>query len=502
METTAQPERNVPPSPAGLPEVASARRLRPATVALLVVGAVASFQLAFQFTPLCWLVLAYLGCLYELRRVATARQAFYGGMVVGLGVFVPQMGFMWTIFGPAAIPLWLILAFFHGVFLLLLHRVEVRLGACWAMWLAPVLWCGIEYFRSEVWWLRFTWFTAGTVFDPPVGMALCVGVYGAGLIAFQCAIFLRRLVSRTFSKADGMLLAAWALLIIVLPAFAVASNARQRSLHVAGVQLEFPGVPEVVTALDRVAKAHPEAELLMLSEYTFDGPVPDAVKIWCKRNDKWLVAGGKDVLQPGGSPGKPLLGPPTAGVATERYYNTAFVISTSGEVVFTQAKSRPIQFFKDGEPAREQRVWDSPWGKLGIAICYDVSYRRVMDELIRQGAGALLIPTMDVEPWGEHEHRLNARMARIRAAEYGVPIFRVASSGISQLINTLGDEQSTTSYPGPGEIISGELRLRVRGGTVPLDRWLAPFCTVVTGGVLTALIVFAWRDRASWKEST
>ena len=155
----------------------------------------------------------------------------------------------------------------------------------------------------------------------------------------------------------------------------------------------------------------------------------------------------------------------------------------------------PIQFFKDGEPAREQRVWDSPWGKLGIAICYDVSYRRVMDELIRQGAQALLIPTMDVEQWGEHQHRLNARMARLRAAEYGVPIFRVASSGISQLIEADGREAATASFPGPGEMIAGELHVLRGRGSIPMDRWLAPLCTFVTALVMLWLGVLAWRDR-------
>ena len=495
MKAAAQPEASVPPAPAGLPEVASVGRLRPATMALLVVGAVASFQLAFQFAPLCWLVLAYLGCLYELRRVATARQAFYGGMVVGLGVFVPQMGFLWTIFGPAAAPLWLILAFFHGVFLLLLHRVEVRLGAGWALWLAPVLWCGIEYFRSEVWWLRFTWFSAGsTVRSAPLLWSF--GVYGVGFVAMAVA-------AMTVSARRKQRAVRWIVVLSLIPLLygiggpILLSVAKKKSvpLKIAGVQLEFPGHPEVLTALDRVAKAHPEAELLMLSEYTFDGPVPDSVKAWCRRNVKWLVAGGKDVFQAGDSPGKPLLGPLT-GATTERYYNTAFVISTNGEVVFMQAKSRPIQFFKDGEPAREQRVWESPWGKLGIAICYDVSYRRVMDGLIRQGARALLIPTMDVETWGEHEHRLNAHMAKIRAAEYEVPIFRVASSGISQWIGPDGQERETTRFPGPGEMIAGELRLRYSPATIPPDRWLAPACSVGTVCVLASLAVLAWRDRS------
>jgi apolipoprotein N-acyltransferase len=179
----------------------------------------------------------------------------------------------------------------------------------------------------------------------------------------------------------------------------------------------------------------------------------------------------------------------------ERFYNTAFVISTNGEVVFQQAKSRPIQFFADGEPAPSQTVWDSPWGKLGIAICYDASYRQVMDGLVRQGSIGLLIPTMDVEHWGAYEHGLNARMAVIRAAEYRVPIFRVASSGISQIIDQNGHEAVTAPFPGQGESLAGTLELRSSGGSIPLDAWLAPVCMAATGVVLLGLGIGSWRDR-------
>lgn len=466
---------------------------------LLGLLAVASFHLAFLIGPLFWLMLVYLGCLFGLRRVATARQAFYFGLAVGLGVFVPQMGFLWGIFGPAAIPLWLILAFFHGLFLLPLNRVEVRLGTHWAVWLAPVLWCGVEYFRSESWWLRFAWFTAGSAITERMSAwSVVPGVYGWGFLAFSAASLWLGL-----PKARKALIAlAVGAVVLALPQ--LTKNYRSERVKVAGIQLEFPGPPEVLVALDRLAKTHPEAELLLLSEYTFDGPVPDSVKAWCKRNRKWLVAGGKEPAgaQESGGAGEPKglrslvpLLPFSAARSADRFYNTAFVISTNGEVVFTQAKSVPIQFFKDGEPARGQRVWDSPWGKVGIAICYDVSYRRVMDELILQGAKALLIPTMDVESWGEHEHRLNARMACLRGAEYNVPVFRVASSGISQILNSQGSEVATAPFPGPGAMIAGELRLAHGRGKLPVDHWLAPICTGLTGLVMIWLGVLGWRGR-------
>ncbi|HAB17253.1 MAG TPA: nitrilase-related carbon-nitrogen hydrolase [Verrucomicrobiota bacterium] len=448
--------------------------------ALLAVLAVAAFQVAFAIPALAWLVLVYLGCLFALRQVATTRQAFYLGLLVGLGVFVPQTMFLWKIFGSAALPLWLILAFFHGVFLFLLQRVETRWGTGWAAALAPVMWCGLEYFRSEIWWLRFSWFSAASplansISEPARALFAVFGIYGSGFVLLALTTQLLwpgrwgyltqrvRLVTTLFVAVGFTLMA---------PHIRRAQeDGASHEIKVAGVQLEFPGAPEVLVALDRLAEVHPEAELLMLCEYTFDGPVPDIVREWCRRHGKWLVAGGKE---------------PLAG--QESYFNTAFVIGTNGEIVFSQAKARPIQFFRDGEPATEQKVWQSPWGPLGILVCYDASYRQVTDELIRQGAQALLIPAMDVEQWGEYQHRLNSRVTGLRAAEYGLPIFRVASSGISQIISPDGRELASAPFPGPGAVISGVLKCRSSSRTRPLDTWLAPVCLVGTLGVIGVLV--------------
>ncbi len=154
----------------------------------------------------------------------------------------------------------------------------------------------------------------------------------------------------------------------------------------------------------------------------------------------------------------------------------------------------PIQFFRDGLPAKKQELWNSPWGKIGICICYDLSYTRVTDELVRQGAQLLIVPTMDVSDWGRHEHELHALVAPVRAAEYGIPIFRMASSGISQAVAGGGDVVAKTSFQGSGEILSAKLRLPM-AGSLPLDRYLAPFCVAVTAAVLIVLVFLSFQEQ-------
>ena len=250
------------------------------------------------------------------------------------------------------------------------------------------------------------------------------------------------------------------------------------SISITGVQLEFPPAGILPEVLDQALAKNTNSQIfVLLSEYTLKEGVPNSLKDWCREHSRYLVVGGEEF------------------VTNDVYYNTAFVVDTNGDVVFKQAKSVPIQFFKDGLPATNQSVWNSPWGKIGICICYDLSYTRVTDELIREGAQLLIVPTMDVETWGRHQHELHSRVAPVRAAEYGVPIFRLASSGISQAVTANGAVVAQTSMPGPGEVMSAELRIP-RRGALPVDRFFAPICTGMTGLIVLWLLVLEWKERS------
>ena len=240
--------------------------------------------------------------------------------------------------------------------------------------------------------------------------------------------------------------------------------------------MEFPPEHVLSKMLDKALAKNTNAPIFVLCEYTLDGPVPDALKNWCREHSRFLVVGGKDP------------------VGTNNFYDTAFVVGAKGNIVFKQVKAVPIQFFRDGLSAPEQKVWYSPWGKIGLCVCYDLSYTRVTDELVRQGAQLLIVPTMDVESWGRHQHELHSRVAPVRAAEYGIPIFRVDSSGISQAATGDGRVVAQTTIPGNGEIFSAQLRLPMRG-SLPLDRYLAPICVGITGLVTVTLLFFAWKDK-------
>ena len=231
---------------------------------------------------------------------------------------------------------------------------------------------------------------------------------------------------------------------------------------------------QVRSALDAALRKYPGTDLFVLSEYSFLGPVPPEVCRWCKEHERWLAVGGEDVISP------------------TQYYNTAFVVGPDGAIAFQQAKCVPVQLMKDGLPARQQKVWDSPWGKLGFGICYDASYTRMTDELIRQGAQALIFPTMDSAEWGKAEHQLHGRIAPMRAAEYQVPVFRLCSSGISQAVDGHGRVTASAPFPGAGVMLAAQFQLPARG-RMPPDRLLAPLAAAATAGLMLFLIADAAR---------
>ncbi len=438
---------------------------------LLGTAAVGAFHLALV-PGLELAILLFPFLVLPLVRAATARQAFYWGLALGFALYGPQLGFFWKIFGPAALVLWAVLAFWVGLFLALGNTVWRRLSGWTLVLLAPVLWTGCEYFRSELYFLRFSWLTPGQVLGPRVpGLLHHFGSYGIGTILFLGGAWF------CFGPRGwhwlGLLTATMALLG---QGGDSAKDPPGVLLRVGGVQAETCPESQLPRALDALVGAHPETELVLLPEYSLDGRPGGELTDWCRKNRRYLVVGGREILGGG------------------EFRNTAWVVGTNGSVVFSQAKSVPIQFFRDGLPAESQRLWSSPWGPLAIAICYDLSYSRVMDRWVTMGAEALLIPTMDVYAWGSHEHSLHGRMAGVRSAEYGLPTVRCASSGSSQIVDANG--HVTAGAPTSDEVLffAGTIRLRGRG-SLPLDRWWAPASALATGGVWAAMAAFALEER-------
>lgn len=442
--------------------------------------AVACFHLAFLYPSLAFLIAFYLLAVFRLSEVATPRRAMWAGVTVGMLCFGPQLGFFYTIFGMSAAALWAVLAFWLGMYVMTQHLVRARLGSRNAALLAPVLWLGFEFFRSELYFLRFTWLSAGYAFaeGPNLATIYWPGVYGVGFLLMASGVWLSVLPRKQRLGATAAGLALLALVCNVPLSSPVGESMEVTRLRIAAIQIEHKHDLEALEALKLLRAKMPGADVLVLSELAFDGVVTPRVRKWCEQENIHLVAGGKDPVSEDG----------------KVFYNSVFVIGPDGNVLHKQAKTIPIQLMADGLPAPEQKLWDSPWGKLGFCICYDKSFTSVTDKLVRLGAQALIVPTADEIEWGAYEHRLHARIAPVRAAEHRLPVLRVASSGISQVVERDGRVTSTAPFPGDLALLSGTLRLG-ETGRIPPDRWLGRVCAWSSWALLAWLAFAAFHQR-------
>ncbi len=149
----------------------------PATLALAI-AAVAAICLAYEYEAAGGAAVIYLACLSRLAWVKSSRVAFYVGLAIGFTIASIHLQFMRGLFGPAAIGLWAIFGIWIALFLLLARIVVGRWPRYGALWL-PVIWLGLEYFRSELYYLRFAWLTPGFALSQAcLGQLRCVGTYG------------------------------------------------------------------------------------------------------------------------------------------------------------------------------------------------------------------------------------------------------------------------------------------------------------------------------------
>lgn len=84
------------------------------------------------------------------------------------------------------------------------------------------------------------------------------------------------------------------------------------------------------------------------------------------------------------------------------YYNSSYVYNPQGECV---AKHRKVhlfdidieggQYFKESDvlsAGDKTTVFDTPWGKIGLAICFDIRFAAMTAEMLEQGARLLVYP--------------------------------------------------------------------------------------------------------------
>ncbi|PLB52073.1 putative hydrolase, carbon-nitrogen family [Aspergillus steynii IBT 23096] len=87
----------------------------------------------------------------------------------------------------------------------------------------------------------------------------------------------------------------------------------------------------------------------------------------------------------------------------DRLYNTAYFISTDGSILGSYRKKniwhpeRP--YLTSSGPDERHEVLDTPVGKVGLLICWDLSFPEAFRELVVKGAEVIIVPTF----WTKHD---------------------------------------------------------------------------------------------------
>ena len=149
----------------------------------------------------------------------------------------------------------------------------------------------------------------------------------------------------------------------------------------------------------------------------------------------------------------------------ERAANRSFLIAPSGDILASYDKIHMFDIdLENGESYRESANYqpgetavltDLPWGRLGLAICYDLRFPALFRALAEAGASFISVPSAFTQKTGEaHWHAL----LRARAIENGSFVF-AATQG--------GKHESNRATYGHSLIVDPWGRVLAEGGTEP-----------------------------------
>lgn len=150
-----------------------------------------------------------------------------------------------------------------------------------------------------------------------------------------------------------------------------------------------------------------------------------------------------------------------------KYYNTAYVFDDQGKMIARHRKMHLFDIdvpggitFKESEilgAGNQVTVFPTPWGTMGLAICYDMRFPELMRLMALKGAKAIIVPaafnlttgpahwheTIKVRALDNQVYFLAASPARNMKASYH-------AYGYSSILNPWGEVLSSA---GPGEEI-------------------------------------------------
>lgn len=493
------------------------------------------FNLAFPPYNLGLLVfIALVPWFLSLRRLSNGKQAFRSGYFLGFLIWGVQMWWVVTLTGRwvgnatlGLIPL-LIACILGSLYFGLLGVVIYRSTVKGWLWAIPILWTGIEMFRSFIPQLGYPYFLISTPLwpFPWLTQSAFVGtqyLVSCWVVAINVLAFIAMArAEKPAPEASYSFPAARKMLIPVILIFAgsllrsiqpVLGEPHKLTAGQPGVDLAFSNAEDEMTGLTKsVAQLYAEArnarsELLVLpegiAEATNDDP-PMAEFIL--ENSPPVLFGGKRHVLTGSIP-------PTQDKkrGSEPIYQSAFGYDGNwnhadkarlvvfGEFVPFRGILPGLDSFKlptgDLTPAEKTQAIKVGGFTVGPLVCFEGLFFDVAQKQVENGAQFLAVIAID--DWymgsGAPDH---LRASSVwRAVETGLPMVRAGGLGYSMIVDQRGRLLREAEL-GKTEALTATLYIESKPANSPL-RPLIAWSFLAALPVLSALV---WK-RPSWRKS-
>lgn len=475
----------------------------------------------FHLLPL--IAVGFTGLIWQIEGCTTRRQAFAIGWCFGFGFFVAGLYWIanallvdsarfWWMVPLAAAGLPALLALFVALATLALHWLRLR-GTALALGFA-VAWSVAEYLRGHI-LTGFPWNLVGYGWAPLTAMlqiGSIVGIYGLGLATALAAAL-------PATRRPGIMLAGLALLLAIGGYGAVrlagAPAIDDPKAQVPGVTLRLvqPNIPQQEKWNGEKREQHLLTHLEMSAAPVLPGlPAPTHI-VWSETAVPFLLSEdvrARALIGSVAPSGGAVL---TGGIRVDRsggqpdFWNSLYAIGPGGTVPATYDKAHLVPFGEymplrgilgfvptvassiDFQAGPGPRTIDVP----GIPspsplICYEVIFPGAVSDPADR-PGWLLNVTND--GWygfstGPFQH---FQIARMRAVEEGLPLVRVANTGISGIVDSYGrvtrriglEEKGVVDGPLPRALAAPTLYARWGDALYAGALLLLLLCTIVIG---------------------
>jgi len=142
-----------------------------------------------------------------------------------------------------------------------------------------------------------------------------------------------------------------------------------------------------------------------------------------------IIPRAKDAVFVAGMPSK----------SREGIFNSIYAFLPSGNIAGQYDKMRLVPYFEEYKPGKRSPVIDTRLAKLGMAICFESVYPKMIRRLVKEKADLICVLTNDVGFSKDILVDLHARESVFRAVENRRYVVRAAQSGISMFIDPFGN---------------------------------------------------------------